>query len=138
MTERRLAAAPIAPVTFAAFDGARCALAAIRFQRAADVVLRFGEFACLPADVALVALVGRDLRPWHGLVPEEQEQDDDRDRNPEQPEKYAASHELSPLLERQRRGVFSVPALRPRSAAAWPAQHSFVMTGHDEATYKLS
>jgi hypothetical protein len=60
--------------------------------------LRLGEFACLPSDVTLVALARLDLRAWHGLVPDEEEQDDDRNRNAEQPEKYASSHKSSPLL----------------------------------------
>jgi hypothetical protein len=45
--------------------------------------LRPGEFARLASNVALVALVGLDLRAWHGLMPEEGEQDDDRNRNAE-------------------------------------------------------
>jgi hypothetical protein len=46
-------------------------------------------------------------------MPEEKEQDDDRNRNAEKPEKNAASHKSSPLLlQGQRRRVSPVPARR--------------------------
>ena len=65
--------------------------------------------------------MGFYLRAWHGLVPEEKEQDYDRDRNAEQPEKYASSHKSSPLFERQRRrgvlgsGIEAAPGARGQS-----------------------
>lgn len=59
--------------------------------------MNFGEAADLDAsscesELALVALMRFYPRTRHDLVPEEKEQNDDRDWNTEQPEKCAASH----------------------------------------------
>jgi hypothetical protein len=61
-------------------------------KRPTDVVLRLGELALLATNVPLVALVRLYLGTRYGLVPEEKEQNDDRDWNAEQPEKCTSSH----------------------------------------------
>jgi len=48
-------------------------------------------------------------RTRHDLVPEEKEQNDDRNWNAEQPEKCASSHSCLLLCEGQRRGLIEVP-----------------------------
>jgi hypothetical protein len=87
-----LGTALVTSVSFATLHISFRALAAIGCERPTDVVLRFGELAALAPNVALVTLVGFDLSARHGLVPEEKEQNDDRDWNAEQPEKCTSSH----------------------------------------------
>jgi hypothetical protein len=82
----------IASVTFTAFHLGRGTLAPISSERPPDVVLRLGELAALSADISFVAFVRFDKCARHGSVPEEQEQNDDRNWNAEQPEKYSSTH----------------------------------------------
>ena len=83
---------PVSSVAFAALHDALGVLTPICGERTAHVVLSLGELAAFPADVAFVALMRLYLITRHGLVPEEPEQNDDRDWNAEQPEKCASSH----------------------------------------------
>src|SRR5262245_57403492 len=61
---------PVAAVAFALPHRALCFLAAVCRERAADLVLRFGEFPVLAADVTLVAGMGLDQLSCHLCPPE--------------------------------------------------------------------
>lgn len=63
----------IASIAFTLPDLMLSALAPIRGERPANVVLRLGEFAALASYVSLVALVRLDQLSWHELMPEEHE-----------------------------------------------------------------
>jgi hypothetical protein len=82
----------VAAIIFAALHNSLRTFAPVSGQRATHVVLRVGELATLAPYITLVALLRLNLRARHGLAPEEQEQNNDRDWNPKQPKKCASSH----------------------------------------------
>src|SRR5436190_14238970 len=67
---RKLSVPLVAAVAFALLHLALRLLAAVRRERAADLVLRFGELSLLAADVTFVAGMGLDQLPCHLCSPE--------------------------------------------------------------------